>query len=172
VRSGVLAKYTSAALQVYRCPADIYLSPAQRKAGWTMRLRSNSMNALFGRSDNLASSATGRAWFDQSYRQFLKMSDVPVPAKTWLTVDEHPDSVNDGFFIVNINATQWGDLPASYHNGACGFSFADGHAEVHKWRSPTSIYPVKYAFATRAFDAAGRQDFAWYKERVGYTLFR
>lgn len=172
VRSGVLAKYTSAALQVYRCPADIYLSPAQRKLGWTMRLRSNSMNALFGRSDNLASSATGRAWFDQSYRQFLKMSDVPVPAKTWLTVDEHPDSVNDGFFIANIAATQWGDLPASYHNGACGFSFADGHAEVHKWRSSTSIYPVKYNFSVRAFDAAGRQDFAWYKERVGYTLYR
>ena len=171
VKNGVLARYTSAALQVYRCPADNYLSPAQRRAGWTGRLRSNSMNALFGRSDNLSSSATGRAWFDPAYKQFLKTTDVPRPAMTWLTLDEHPDGINDGFFIANINATAWGDLPASFHNRACGFSFADGHAEIKKWRSGTSVYPVKYAFSVRSFDAAGRADFAWYKERTGYTLY-
>ena len=91
---------------------------------------------------------------------------------TWLTVDEHPDSINDGFFIVGVNAGQWGDLPASYHNQACGFSFADGHAEIHKWRSRTSVYPVKYTFSVRPFDAEGRKDFQWYKDRTGYTLFR
>jgi hypothetical protein len=172
VKNGVLAQYTANALPLYKCPADIFVSPQQRRAGWTSRLRSNSMNALFGRSDNLASSGTGRAWFDQNYRQFLKTTDVPNPSMTWLTVDEHPDSVNDAFFIVGVNATQWGDLPASYHNGACGFSFSDGHAEVKKWLSPTSKYPVKYAFGVRAFDAAGRLDFQWYKDRTGYTLYR
>jgi prepilin-type processing-associated H-X9-DG protein len=25
------------------------------------------------------------------------------------------------------------DVPATYHNGACGFAFADGHSEIHKW---------------------------------------
>ena len=28
------------------------------------------------------------------------------------------------------------DAPATYHNGACGFSFADGHSEIHKWVGP------------------------------------
>jgi prepilin-type processing-associated H-X9-DG protein len=133
------------------------------------------MNALFGRSDNFATSATGHAWFDSAYRQYLKTSEVPVPTQTWLTVDEHPDSINDGFFIVGINNTAWGDTPASYHNGACGFSFADGHAEVHKWLSNTSKYPkVSYVAgpATVTFDAAGRIDFQWYKDRTGYLLFR
>jgi prepilin-type processing-associated H-X9-DG protein len=177
VKNGVLAKYTASALGVYKCPADIYLSPAQKRAGWTSRLRSNSMSAFFGRSEPEARraqdpTAQGVNWGMAQYKQFLKLSDVPSPAQTYVTVDEHPDSINDGFFIIGDTATQWGDLPASYHNGACGFSFSDGHAEVHKWQSSTSKYPVKYAFGVRPFDAAGRRDFQWYKDRVQYIRVR
>jgi prepilin-type N-terminal cleavage/methylation domain-containing protein/prepilin-type processing-associated H-X9-DG protein len=175
VKNGVLAAYTGAAVGVYKCPADHYLSPAQKSKGWTARLRSNSMNALFGLcSENKTDiSYTGRSWYASGkYVQFLKQADVPRPAMTWVTVDEHPDSINDGFFIVDIAATLWGDLPASYHNGACGFSFADGHAEVHSWKSPTSKYGVKFTFATRPFDALGKEDFAWYRERTAYTISR
>jgi len=174
VKSGILSQFTSAALGVYKCPADKYLSPSQVKAGFPSRLRSNSMNALFGRSDNMPTSTSGKSWADSNYRQFLKTTDVPTPAMTWLTVDEHPDSVNDAFFIVNRVATQWGDTPASYHNGACGFSFADGHAEIRKWLSRTSKYGVRYTAGppTIAFDAAGKTDFRWYNDRVGWTLFR
>jgi len=174
VKNGVLSPYTTAALGIYKSPADNLLSPAQRKKGWCARLRSNSMNALFGKSEPNPSAAelSGHSWWNQSYRAFLKTTDVPSPSMTWLTLDEHPDSINDAFFIVDINASQWGDLPASYHNGACGFSFADGHAEVHKWQSATSIYPVKYSFGTRSFDAKGKLDFQWYRDRTGYVLYR
>jgi prepilin-type N-terminal cleavage/methylation domain-containing protein/prepilin-type processing-associated H-X9-DG protein len=172
VKNGVLAKYTTAALGIYKCPADAYVSPAQRKLGWKSRLRSNSMNALFGRSDNLPTSTTGKAWADPTYRQFLKTTEVPSPTMTWLTLDEHPDGINDGFFFFFCTASQWGDLPASYHNGACGFSFADGHAEVHKWLSGTSKYPVKFSFSVRPFDVAGKRDFQWYNERTGWVLYR
>ena len=55
-------------------------------------------------------------------------------------IDEHPDSINDGYFINNPSGTAWQDIPASYHNGACGFSFADGHSEIKKWKSATSKY--------------------------------
>jgi prepilin-type N-terminal cleavage/methylation domain-containing protein/prepilin-type processing-associated H-X9-DG protein len=171
VKNGVLANYTANALGIYKCPADKFVSPQQKAKGWTQRLRSNSMNALFGRSNNDPNdyTARGQSWYASgAYRQFIRTSDVPQPSMTWLTLDEHPDSINDGFFIVDINATQWGDLPASYHNGACGFSFADGHAEVKKWQSATSIYPVKFAFSVRPFDAKGKLDFAWYRERTQY----
>src|SRR2546428_470307 len=67
VRNGVLGKYTAAPLGGYKCPADHFVSPAKRRVGWSRRLRSNSMNALFGRSDNFPSSNTGRAWVDQNY---------------------------------------------------------------------------------------------------------
>lgn len=169
VKNGVLAPYTTAALGIYKCPADNFVSPAQRAKGWTARLRSNSMNALFGRSDNLASSASGRSWaFGGAYRQFLKTTDVPQPTMTWLTLDEHPDTINDAFFITDPNVNNWQDIPGSYHNGACGFSFADGHAEVHKWLSASSKYPVRFTGSptVKPFDAAGKKDMQWYRERI------
>ena len=62
----------------------------------------------------------------------------PAPAMAWVFVDEHPDSINDALLYVNASIpvanAQWFDWPASYHDGACGFCFADGHSEIHKWR--------------------------------------
>jgi len=184
VKNGVLANYTANTLGIYKCPADVYLSQVQRQAGWSRRLRSNSMNGLLGIAERrTVNNAAGRSDWFQQYRQFLKQEEIPQPAQTWVTLDEHPDSINDGFFIVgldgNINASGWGDTPASYHGGACGFSFADGHAEIHKWRSSTSIYPVTFnnffPVGTRGrvpFDILGQQDFHWYKDHTGYTLYR
>jgi len=175
VKNGVLGKYTSGAVGIYKCPADHFLSPAQKRNGWKDRLRSDSMNALFGLAED-PGDRSGRAWFDNTYRQFLKTSQVPSPATTWLTLDEHPDSINDGFFINGVNSTQWGDVPASYHNGACGFSFADGHAEIKKWQSATTKIKVTAdpakPLVIRAFDAAGKKDWQWYKDRTGYTLYK
>lgn len=170
---GLLVPYGKGANDIYRCPADTYLSAQQRSRGWESRLRSVSMNAFFGRFDPTSpndATAQGRSWFfGGAYRQFLKLSDAPKPAMTWVTLDEHADSINDVIFVADINATQWGDVPASYHNGACVFSFADGHSELHRWTSATSIYPVRTSFPfLRVFDAAGRADFAWYKERTSY----
>ncbi len=175
VVNGVLGKYTAGAVGIYMCPADKYVSPAQRNKGWTRRLRSNSMNALFGRSNNDAgdNTARGASWaFGGAYRQFLKTGDVPSPAMTWLTLDEHPDSVNDAFFVTDPAVNNWQDIPASYHNGACGFSFADGHAEVHKWLSAASKYPVDFSYGpTKPFDLAGKRDMQWYKERLQLIPF-
>jgi len=173
VRNGVLFKYTSSAVGVYQCPADVFVSPAQRRLSWTRRLRSVSMNALFGRSDRLSSGATGRSWSEGgAWRQYLKTSQVPNPSVTWLMLDEHPDGINDGFFVNPSTASQWSDLPASYHGGGCVFSFADGHVELKPWTSATSKYPVRFSYMSRPFDAAGRKDFAWYKERTGWVPFQ
>ena len=131
------------------------------------------MNALFGYSGtDGADDRNGHAWFDPNYRQYLKQSEVARPGMTWVTLDEHPDSNNDAFFINGVDITAWQDLPGSLHNGACGFSFADGHAEVHKWLSRTSIYPVRFYLSIVGYDAAGFRDYAWYKERTGYVLYR
>jgi len=171
VLNGVLGKYTGGTIGVYKCPADIFLSPRNKTAGFRQRNRSLAMNAFFGRfSTGVDPTSNGRNWGFQDRRQFLKQSDVPNPAKTWLFLDEHPDSINDGYFINNPEATAWQDVVASYHNGACGFSFSDGHSEVKKWTSGTSKYPVKYVNppAVRNFDGAGRADFQWWRERTGY----
>ena len=170
---GVLGKYLGDPVRVYKCPADTFLSPRQLAAGWQARLRSISMNSVFGRySTGNDSTAQGLNWLSQ-YLQYLKQSSVPKPAKTWLVLDEHPDSINDGFFIVQPGATSWGDIPASYHNGACAFAFADGHSELKKWQSPISIPPVYFFYGGgRPFDNLGQLDFAWYLEHTGYVAAR
>ncbi len=176
VRNGVLGNYTDGAVGIYKCPADIFVSPAQKGKGWTQRLRRMSMNALFGRSNNDAgdNTARGASWaFSGQYRQFIKTTDVAQPAMTYLTLDEHPDSINDAFFVTDPAVNNWQDIPASYHNGSCGFSFADGHAEVHKWQSNASKYKVDFTYGPNmAFDAAGKRDMLWYKDRIQLIPFR
>jgi prepilin-type processing-associated H-X9-DG protein len=78
----------------------------------------------------------------------------------WVFIDEHPDSINDGGFFVDTDTPAYVDFPASYHGGACGFSFADGHSEIRKWRSSNTIRGVNYADWTslRPYLAPGVQD--------------
>ncbi len=173
VQNGVLAPYSAAALKIYKCPADNYLDATQKKAGWKERLRSQSMNAsmgLFNTSPGAASGANGINPLTNDRRQWLKQTDIPEPTKYFVTLDEHADSINDGYFINGFSVTQWGDIPASYHNGAGSFTFADGHAEIHKWLSRTTKIPVKKSYGTIPFDAAGKVDFQWLQERAALRL--
>jgi len=73
------------------------------------------------------------------------MSDIKnaPPVKMWVFVDEHPDSINDGWLTGRWPGGGGGDLAASYHAGACGIGFADGHGEVHKWKDKGALPPVK-----------------------------
>jgi prepilin-type processing-associated H-X9-DG protein len=172
VARGGLGPYTATTIGVYKCPADNYLCPAQRAAGFSRRNRTLSMNSNFGRfSMGDDPTARGVNWAFPQFRQFLKQSQVPRPAKTWLFLDEHPDSINDGWYVTSPDANSWQDMPGCFHNGACGFSFADGHSEIRKWLSSTSKYPAVryYNYAGyQSFDAAGWLDFTWYRERTGY----
>jgi prepilin-type N-terminal cleavage/methylation domain-containing protein/prepilin-type processing-associated H-X9-DG protein len=174
VKNGVLAPYSAAALDIYKCPADNYLAAAQKRAGWTGRLRSQSMNAsmgLFNTSSSAASSgANGINPLTNDRKQWLKQTDIPEPAKYFVTIDEHADSINDGYFINGFNVSQWGDIPASYHNGSGSLTFADGHSELHKWLSRTTKIPVKTQYGPLAFDAAGRADLKWLEDRAALRL--
>ena len=85
-------------------------------------------------------------------------------------LDEQADSINDGKFLNTLaNQTHWGDTPASYHNEAGGFSFADGHSEIHKWLSQASrirVTATPGGYRPPTFDVPGKQDFAWLWERT------
>ena len=166
VRNAALGSYVAGNVGVYKCPADNFLSPLQRLAGWTARPRSMSMNAYFG-PYNSSWTSQGNNFFP-AWRQFLKASDVPNLANFFVTLDEHPDSINDGYFLNNADVTQfaaWGDLPASYHAGACGVSFADGHCETHKWRSWVTIQPARLSAGFQAWpfssDPSAKFDAQW-----------
>ena len=157
---GTIWKYTSGTQKIYKCPADVYLTKAPNARP---RLRSNSINAWMGMHDGKPT------WFGNSppWRMFLKESDVVVPSDTWVFVDEHPDSINDGFFCTdmnpapNLSAAVLPDCPASYHNGACGFVFADGHSEIHRWVNPRTRIPVKRVDNFNAGNQSNNKDIEW-----------
>jgi prepilin-type N-terminal cleavage/methylation domain-containing protein/prepilin-type processing-associated H-X9-DG protein len=165
-------KYT-ASLAIYKCPADHYVSAAQKAKGIIARPRSYSMNMFFGPNvpPEVAPATTVNSTFP-GFRQFLKSGSIPNPAGLFVTMDEQADSINDGFLqsdphtdITQWKQQSWNDLPGSYHGGACGIAFADGHSEVHKWKSTTStIIPVTAVLqhpSWPSFDSAGVQDAAW-----------
>jgi len=63
-----------------------------------------------------------------------------VPSACWVYIDENPNSINDGWFCCDPNQpNKWVDIPATYHGNAGGLSFADGHAEIKKWRDGKMI---------------------------------
>lgn len=174
IRNGGLNVYVGGNLGVYKCPADIFLSSAQRNLGWKARTRSLSMNAFFGiytildRSD---STWQGVNHFFPGYRQWTKLSTVPRPANYFVVIDEHPDGINDGYFLnspdIYTGANTWGDPPASYHNGACGISFADGHSEIHKWRSAGTRIPIRTQYVGwPQLGIDGIVDYRWLLDRT------
>lgn len=142
-------KYTGS-VDIYKCPADIYVSTKQTAAGIIARPRSYSMNMFVGANTPNDTSPLNNTF--SKYRQFLKASAIQNPTEIFVTCDEHPDSINDGFLqtdphtdITQWNPATWNDLPATYHSGSCGFAFADGHAEIHKFKSAVcTILPVTY----------------------------
>ena len=120
--------------------ADIYVAPIQRARGFTDRVRSVALNFYIGPStDSLAGSQSS---YGNAYKFFLKFSDFRKlpPSHAFTFVDEHPDSIDDGC-MWNID---FQNLPASYHNGACGFAFADGHSEIKKWLDSRTVVPISY----------------------------
>jgi prepilin-type N-terminal cleavage/methylation domain-containing protein len=152
----------SKSVGIYKCPADIY--PCVVRGGAIMpRVRSVSMNSFVG---VLPGEGYGARQTPPCY-EYHKLSDIrhPPPSNLWVFVDEHPDSINDGWLTDGWpGGGGWGDLPASYHCGACGVGFADGHAEVHKWRDQATMEPVTKQTRPRQGGSAPH-DTLWFMER-------
>ncbi|MFO1512193.1 MAG: prepilin-type N-terminal cleavage/methylation domain-containing protein [Verrucomicrobiota bacterium] len=134
-----LGSYVSKVTSIYHCPADRVLSQKQREAGWTGRVRSYSMNAMVGDAGQLT--AEGYNENNPHYVQFFRITDIPLPSEIFIFVEEHPDSINDGYFLNQFYTKHWIDLPSSDHNGAAPFAFADGHAQLRRWVDATTRQP-------------------------------
>jgi prepilin-type N-terminal cleavage/methylation domain-containing protein/prepilin-type processing-associated H-X9-DG protein len=160
-----LGPYIGGGTGIFRCPSDRALSALQRAAGWDRRIRSYSMNAMMGNAG--AFSASGVNVNNPYYKQFFKTMQIPRPTDIFVFLDEQSDSINDGYFLnqdtppVNgVSADVWHKLPASYHNRSTTFSFADGHASLHRWLDATTIRPPDPNVQYFPFPAAS-DDFDW-----------
>jgi prepilin-type N-terminal cleavage/methylation domain-containing protein/prepilin-type processing-associated H-X9-DG protein len=163
------AKYLTA-VEVYKCPADN--SRVTIRGVQHSRVRSMGMSqALAGPGGWLAPPGYNEG--QRKYRTYFKQSEIndPSPSMLYVLLDEHPDSINAGGFanmmVESPAAARIIDFPASYHNGAAGISFSDGHAEIRKWVDPRTKPPAKYNNQLPLNVASpNNQDMIWLAERT------
>lgn len=152
-----LGPYANRATQIYKCPSD--REPALNG----QRIRSMSMNALVGNPGE----NTNR--FNPLYVQFFKSAEIPNTAGIFVFLDEHCDSINDGFFVNRLEDYTWGNLPGSYHNGGVNLSFADGHVESHRWAVADTVQPARANVVRgKTILATPATDFDWLKARTSF----
>lgn len=149
-----LGKYVSENVGVYKCPSDTSL------ADNGLRLRTFSMNSLVGEP------GIARDQFNPGLRQFTTSAELIDPSSIFLFVDEHPDTINDGFFVNEYHTYKWGNLPGSFHMGSAMLSFTDGHIQPHRWivTGPGgTIRSPRRGTVGAGFDANPRADYDWLK---------
>ena len=170
---------------VFKCPAD--RSHSNGGGSGPSRVRSYSMNVAVGPEGGGTDdphkkpgrSGNPDSWLPYpTYKVFLKESEFinPTPSKLWVIVDEEPDSINDGSFAVwmppSVASTAWIDVPSKAHGNACGFAFADGHSEIHRWLMPDnkSLPPPSYTTVLSGnrppFNVPRDPDIIWVAERT------
>jgi len=167
--------------RAYKCPADMSGTLGH---GGMPRVRSYSMNMAMGQDVNPGQdphAKHGRSGFDSwltwpTYKVFIKESEMRHPSHIWVILDEDPDSINDGAFAVQMPATatssaEWVDTPSNTHGNACGFAFADGHSEIHRWVNGPSLYDVPNVTYTqlpkeRYVPGPNTQDVHWVADRT------
>jgi len=131
-QSSLMSPYMGGQLGVYKCPADNIPSANGQ------RIRTFSMNSQVGDlyCKPLANSSS------PGFRSCIKVSDITSSlgtSDTFVFGEESMLTLNDGFFQVFATPTgtieTFYDIPGCHHRWGCGFSFADGHAEIHSWKT-------------------------------------
>jgi len=167
--------------KIYKCPADksFVMVNGQRKP----RVRSISMNWFLG---GFAGKVDGAPTWCNGFTLFLKLPELgagasPGTSKTFLFLDQREDSINWGNYLVDYegfpSAPKWQeepakfqfgqDMPAYYHNHACGFSFSDGHCEVKRWTDKETLTPITVGVNwNNAYHKASRSpDVRWLQDK-------
>ena len=170
IQKAQLGPYVCGNLGVFKCPAD--KSTVKSGGRSYPRTRSMSMNGFMGNFP-----PCDKLYTKPGYAWYTKTSDILRPASRFVFVDEHPDSINDGFFNTEMGGYDpripgslvlW-NIPASYHSGGGGLSFADGHSETHKWRDLRTRLPITgvsfFTLGVYSRPSPGNPDVEWLQER-------
>src|SRR5207249_6443033 len=115
-------------VEIYRCPEDLSSSRGR------LRIRSCSMNGWVGE---------GTFEWTSAFQLMTQRSQIRQPDQTFVFIEEHPDSINDGLFVVDMTASaSLVDFPASYHYSGANLGFADGSARYRQWLNiPATLGP-------------------------------
>ena len=163
LQSALLAPYMNNQVDVYKCPGDFVPSANGD------RVRSYSMNGAMGQ----VYSYTVAVRDNPNFKYFKHYTDLSLgtisPSDAFIWCEENGCSLNDGYLQLDCTAGTYPDIPSSYHSKTCGFSFADGHCEAHKWQTPdlpgavTKYYLTKTAYnSLSATSARANVDWIWF----------
>jgi len=152
---------------VYHCPADE--TTVRTASGLVPRNRSYSMNGAVGNPSSF--------WLPTPpYRSYTNLANIsaPSPSHLFIFLEEHPDSINDGLFAVQMPtsaaSTTLIDFPAAYHDGAMSLSYADGHVEMKRWLDPRTSPPVRFNSLLPISNQANNPDILWLADRTSARL--
>ena len=181
IKKSPMWRYCGESVGIWKCPADrSTVTPSSGPfAGKTVpRVRSMAMSIWVGGWMDPQGSLTDANCSGPNWRVYHRFSDMinPGPARTWVLMDEREDRINFGnaftdMFGYSDTPGSWRfhyDYPASYHNRAGGFSFADGHAEIKKWRDDRTMPPINIGGAWNATEyvpSPRNQDVFWMQDR-------
>lgn len=153
-----LTRYGIKNYATWKCPGD--RSP---------RVRGMSMNYLVGGNGLTPETEYYGLWTEHKrYQLFRKLTGIRYPTMTWVIMDERPNLINDAFFVVdmanadNPRGMQIIDHPGIQHNNGAGLSFADGHAELKRWRDAPFLTPNP----TGHVPAPNSSDLQWLMQRT------
>ena len=182
----LLLPYLSGSVDLFRCPADTRTGKYQGTnplfiGQMVPAARTFSMNQAVGTIDpgfdaggahsGVPNLSVNGPWLNnqETHRRnspwftYGKASDnrAPGPSMLWVLVDEDAKGLNDAAFAFGMESPEWFDAPGTYHNGGCGFAFADGHSETHRWMSRT-----EKQIGVAITDPLDQQDWSWMQQRT------
>ena len=130
--------------RIYKCPGDKGKDTLfQRK-----RTRSYGLNTFMNELDQ-----GGFGGRSSRHRYFTKGSDVESnnASERLLFIDLQPESICVPAFWISVSGGgNNGHAPGSYHNAGAVVSFGDGHVELHPWRDPDTLKPIRHGYGRQA----------------------
>jgi len=181
IKKSPLWPYCGSAVGIWKCPADkstVRPSSGPSRGQAVPRVRSMVMNNWVGGNGDDLNNLAGGWGAGGPWRVYSKMTEMmdPGPTMTFLLLDEREDSINDGYWVTLMegypdrpDAQKIVDYPASYHNRAGGFSFADGHSEIRKWVDGRTAPPIKQNLPLNVA-SPNNKDVRWLQDRCTRKL--
>ena len=149
-------------VDVYRCPSDKTQVDLGGKKYQVKR--SYCMNAYVGWRGQVY-----RTLPNTGYRVYLRGSDVTVPGPTevFMFAEIHSLSICRPFFGMYMNKSSFYHFPANYHGHSSTLTFADGHAEIHKWSDPRTYNPnPNIAWHDHDIASPNNRDLVWLQQHT------
>ncbi len=140
--------------KTYKCPMD-KTGNAASGIGGEPRVRTIAMNSRVG--------------FNQQFKRQADFASATGRDGTFIFIEEHPQSINDGWFVVNLAGDSPDtpasyvitDFPASHHGGVGAVAFNDGHMELRRWLDARTTPPITSGGLTLGVASPGNPDCRW-----------